>query len=243
MTFPLVNLPDAALKARLVHGFLEDFFEYVDADLWTLITAVDGSALLADGNIGGAIQIRSATVTADNEDAYLELKTEAFKFAADKPLMLEARVKHSPAATNQANLVIGLMDAVAADAMQDDGAGPKASYSGVVFFTVDGDNTWQVENSITTTQKTTTLDTSGSLDGQEHAYGNGVYEILRIEWTPINSTKGDFRFYIDETLVAVHTNQTYTSATDMHVVIGVKDGGAGDEETLVVDYIQCWQKR
>ena len=36
---------------------------------------------------------------------------------------------------------------------------------------------------------------------------------------------------------------TFTSATEMQIVLGVKDGQAGAVETLTIDYAGCWQTR
>ncbi len=128
---------------------------------------------------------------------------------------------------------LGLMDAVAANALQNDGAGPKASYSGAVFYKVDGETVWRCESSIGASQVTTQTSVTA---------GGSTAQRLTIEFQPITSSLGEVRFFIDDALVAKHAI-TFSSATEMQVVLGVKDGDASDEETLNVDYVACYQLR
>jgi hypothetical protein len=204
----------------------------VTGDLWTKVTSIDGTATVLDA-AGGKIAIASAVATAGNEECLLKSNKESFKFAAAKPLLFEALVDFTETQTNQANVIAGLMDAVAAGSLQDNGAGPKASYSGAVFFKVDGETVWQCESSIGAAQVTTKTDvTAGGADPQR----------LAIEFQPLTSTLGEVRFFIDDELVAKH-EITFTSATEMQVVLGVKDGDVNDVETLNVDYAACYQLR
>ncbi len=96
------------------------------------------------------------TAATDNDDTYLESDFEAFQFAASKPLLFETRLTFTEANTDDAIIVAGLIDGVAADAMQDAALGPKASYSGAVFFKVDGATVWNCESSVAGDQVTTT---------------------------------------------------------------------------------------
>ncbi|MBW3600567.1 MAG: hypothetical protein KY475_25305 [Planctomycetes bacterium] len=228
----LLSLPDTYHLGRRVHGFFDDFYQYVSGDLWTLVTALDGSATVLDA-AGGKVAIKSAVDTAGNEDAYLKSNKESFKFAANKPLLFEALVDFAESSTNQANVIAGLMDAVAADALVNDGAGPKSSYSGAVFYKVDGETVWRCESSIGSSQVTTTTEVTA---------GGATAQRLTIEFQPLTSTTGEVRFYIDDELAAKHAI-TFTSATEMQVILGVKDGDLADEETLNVDYAACYQLR
>jgi hypothetical protein len=228
----LLQLPDNYHLGRRAFGFFDDFLEFVSGDLWTKVTGVDGAATVLDA-AGGKVAIASAVDTAGNEDCYLKGKAESFKFAAHKPLLFEALVDFTEAATNQANILVGLMDAVAADALQNDGAGPKASYSGAVFFKVDGGTVWHCESSIGASQVTTETSVTA---------GGSTPQRLTIEFQPLTSTVGEVRFFIDDELVAKHAI-AFTSATEMQTVLGVKDGGASNVETLNVDYAGCYQLR
>jgi len=234
----LIDLPDA-LKLRRQFGIFDEFDTYVSTERWTTTTDAGGTASVSGAGVGGILAV--VTDADDNDETYVETTAELFKFAADKPLLFEARVQFAEAATDAANILIGLMDAPGADSLVDNGSGPKASYSGAVLFKVDSGTVWQAESSIGSSQTTTLLDASGSLDGSAKTAGGATYQTLRIEFQPITSTDGEVRFFIDETLVVKHS-LTFTSATEMAIVLGAKAGSA-TAETLNIDYVGCHQLR
>lgn len=238
----LLNLPDESKSLRHAHGFSDDFDHYVTADRWTSIATDSGSVQTLD-SAGGILELDGSDGSvADNDEAYAHTTEELFLFAANKPLIFEAYVQFTEANTDDANILVGLMDAAAANHLLDDGGGPAASYSGCVFFKQDGQTLWTVENSITTTQKTTQLTAANSLDGTAKTAGGASYQRLRIEVQPHGGSSNDFSFYVDDVLVAKHKDQTYSSATEMNVIFGVKNGDANLEK-LLVDYVFCYQKR
>jgi hypothetical protein len=219
------------LKLSRQFGLFDDFTEYTDTQRFTKTTADAGTsvALDADG-IGGVLQL--STGATDNNEAYVESTNELFKFAADKPLAFEARLQFTEANVDDANVIVGVMDAPGADTLIDNGGGPKASYSGAVCYKVDGGTVWNCESSIAGAQQTTVTPVTA---------GGAGYQTLRIEFQPTTSTQGDVRFFINDSLVASH-KITFTSATEMAVVLGVKAGSA-NAETLNVDYVGCHQLR
>jgi hypothetical protein len=238
----LLDLPPSADYGRLYFGFFDDFFHYVTADHWTSVLTDSGTAVVSDA-VGGRITLTCSDGTvADNDEAYIRSTAELFKFADDKPIVAEAQIQFAEADTNAANIMFGLMDAVAANALLDNGGGPKASYSGCVFFKEDGQTLWSCENSLAGTQQTTQLTAANSLDGSAKTAGGSAFQKLRIECRPKSATKADFLFWIDDVLVAHHTDQTITSATEMHAVLGAKNGSAVNQ-TLVADYAFAFQKR
>jgi len=186
--------------------------------------------------------IPSDGTVADNDEVYLESPNETFKFAADKPIILEGKVQFTEANTDDANVIFGLLDAVGANTLVDDGAGPKASYSGMVFFKEDGQTLWSVEASIAGTQTTAQLTAANSLDKVAKTAGGASYQKLRIEFRPFSSTAAEILFFIDDVHVYRIANFTYTSATEMQIGVGIKNG-AGNLETLNIDYIGCYQLR
>lgn len=234
--------PDADFS-RDYHGFTEDFDHFVTADRWTVTASDAGGVAVSDAAGGIATVSPSDGTIADNDETYLHTTTELFKFVAEKPIIIEADLKFAQAGTNQANIMFGLMDGIAANALVDNGAGPKASYAGAVFFAVDGDTTWRVENSDGATQKTTELDADGAYDGVAKTAASTAYQTLRIEVWPKSSTKMDITFWIDGHLVAKHVDQTYANATEMAVVFGAKNGDADDHEILYVDRVTAFQRR
>ncbi len=218
----------------VAHVIEDDFHNYVNADKWTLVGSDGGTVAIADG-VGGTITIDTGATT-DNLQLWLEQKLETFKFAAGKPLYFQARVKNTEVGSDVVNWLVGLMDGVADDALQDDGAGPKASYSGAVFFVVDGGTVVQVESSIAGAQVT---------DTDVGARTDAVQMKLEIMFIPTTSTVGVVHFIYNGVLVASNAI-TFTSATEMQIAFGVKNGGAGGsvaQETLDIDYVYCAQVR
>lgn len=238
----LLDLPDEARLGRRVFGFFEDFFEFVTADLWTVATTTDGTATLGDA-AGGIMSILTAVATEDNEHTVLATTKELFLFAADKPILFEARVDFDEANTDDANMYVGLMSAAGTTPMQDDGAGPKGTMSGMGFFKVDGGTVWQCISSLGTSQTITELSATNAnnISGVAQTAG-GAYQTLCCEFRPWSSTKAEVLFFIDGTLVAKH-DLVFTSATEMNVALVAKDGSAANEETLRVDYVSCYQLR
>jgi len=238
----LLNLPDYAHKCRDVQGYFDDFHWYITAHNLTSVISDSGTASVGDAAGGVLAIVPSDGSVGDNDESYVKGTAETFKFAANKPILFEAKVQFTEANTDDANIIVGLKDAVAANTLVDNGGGPPSTYSGCVFFKADGDTVWSVENSISTTQKTTQLTATNSLDRIAKTAGGASYQTLRIEWQPTSSTLGDFTFFIDGQIVAKHKDQVYTSATEMQVCLGVKNGDT-NLETLNVDYIDVWQQR
>lgn len=218
-----------------VHGFHEDFaVNSLDGDLFVATASNGGGVTLSDG-AGGVVQLGASDSSAvDNDETYMHQVLETFKFAVGKPLVFGARVKPTEANTNTGNFIVGLKDAWAADSILDNGGGPAASYSGAVFFKVDGGTVWQTEASIGTTQTTDTSVGTAT---------TATWFDMRIEFEPGSGlTDGTVRFYLDGNLVHTVTSFDYTSATEMEVGCGVKNGSA-NEELLDVDFLYCWQAR
>ena len=246
MTVKIPNLPDIHNVGPLTHGFFDDFDEYVADDRWQL-TADAGETQAVIDAIGGQLSI--ACDGDDNDEAYIYTKHQIHLFADKKPLLLLARVKFTEASTDDANMLVGLMDVAGADALLDDGGGPAATYDGAVFFKVDGGTRWQVESSNAATQVT---------DDTEESAGGGAFETLGIHVNPLNSADAEVTYWIDRNggidlhqvrangsnprTPAIKQTIALSGLQEMNVVFGVKAGGA-NVETLIVDYVSVWQKR
>lgn len=209
---------------------------------WKVMAVDDGTAMVDDGAAGVLHLMASGATEVDNDEIYCMSALELFRFAADKPLVAEARLQFTETSSvnRYANVVFGLMDGVAANAMLDDGQGPKASYSGAVMFKVDGGATWQCESSVgavqTTTQSTKTA-------------GGAAYQTLRIEYLPPVSGSDGYLVYsvdgaqlVDANNIPIKHKIDISSATDMQLVVGVKNGSSA-AESLAVDYLGGWQLR
>lgn len=237
----LQDIP-AYYASRLAFGFFDDFVEYVTGDLWTLVATDSGTAVVGDA-AGGILTLTCSDGTvADNDEIYLKTTKEVFKIASDKPLFFETRLQFAEAATDDANVGAGFASAVAANSLQDNGAGPAADYSGAQFFTVDGNVNWWVEFSIGTTQNTVELTAANSADKTAHVAGSASYQKLSILVQPTTSALCDVHFYIDDELVYSMKDQTYTNATEMNAYVGAKNGGSSGE-AVAVDYVAAYQQR
>lgn len=213
-----------------------DFFSYTSTEDFTSILTDSGTAVDSDA-AGGVLVINpSDGSVADNDEAYVKSTQEVFLFAANKPLAFEARVKWTEANTNTLNVIVGLMSAAGANALVDDGAGPATSFSGAVFYKVDGGSTWKALVSNGSTQTEVTLTNIPA------APGAGNYQRLSIIFVPTSSTAATILFYIDKVLVG-SASYTHTSATEMNTIVGAKNGAITAVETLYVDYVRCSQVR
>lgn len=211
----------------------DDFNWYVTAHQFASVLTDTGTAAVGDAANGVITLTCSDGSIADNDEAYLKSAAETFLFAADKPISFAARVKLTETTATEANIIVGLKDAVAANTLQDDGAGPPASYSGIVFFKVDGGSVWQAEASVAGTQVT---DTSAG------TFTSGAWHDLRIDWVSTSSTAGLANFYVDGVLGASIAH-TFTSGTEMQVCLGAKNGNGSNNMALLVDYVKVRQKR
>jgi len=212
--------------------FFDDFFTYDDtATVGDYVEVHDGTPATAATDAAGGVFSMACGATDENE-TYVSSMHEVFKFTTTEMLLFEARVKLTEAATDDANIIVGLSDTVAADSMLDAGAGPMASYDGAVFFKVDGGTVWQFETSNAATQKTLTsagafTDGAWTKLGFLYDYNDGVTANV----TPfVNGVAG--------------TAQTLTIAglEEMHILLGVKAGGS-NAETLLVDYVHVVTER
>ena len=212
--------------------FFDDFFTYDDtATVGDYVEVHDGTPATAATDAAGGVFSMACGATDENE-TYVSSMHEVFKFTTTEMLWFEARVKLTEAATDDANIIVGLSDTVAADSMLDAGAGPMASYDGAVFFKVDGGTVWQFETSNAATQKTLTsagafTDGAWTKLGFLYDYNDGVTANV----TPfVNGVAG--------------TAQTLTIAglEEMHILLGVKAGGS-NAETLLVDYVHVVTER
>lgn len=235
----LLNLPPNFHTRRLSHGVSDDFYSYATDGLWTTV-ASNGGGLAASDAAGGVLVFSPSDSTAgDNDEVYLKSTQEVFKFANNKPIQFEAMLQFAEASTNVGNVIVGLKDAVAADSILDTGGGPAASYSGMVFYKVDGDLNWWVESSLAGTQITTRTNLVA---------GGAAYQLLRIEAVPVSSTVVEIAYLVngvqcvDANGNKIKHSLTYTNATEMAVCVGLKNGTT-TAETLLLDYVQAFQAR
>lgn len=213
----------------------EHFTHFVSTDLWTAVLTDSGTATVGD-EVGGVLTIAASDGTAgDNDEAYVRTTAELFKILDDRLCYAEALIQYTEAATDDANVLFGFMNAVAANHLLDDGAGPAASYSGAVIFKVDGGTVWQCESSLAGSQ-TTTVTTATA--------GGSSWQRLAIAIQPLDTTVCEVQFEIDGNPFRDSANSvikhrmTYTNATEMHLVVGLKAGSA-TAQTMKVDLVRA----
>lgn len=235
------NLPYSdALRNRRAFWIHDDFDWYVSAHRWTTVASDGGSVAVGDTANGVVVLTPSDGSVADNDETYLKSTNEVYLIADGNPLLFDCNLQFAEAATDDANILAGFMNAIAADSLVNDGGGPKASFSGAVFYKVDGGTVWRCRSSVGTNyiDSVTTITAGGS-----------AYQNLRIEIRPVSSTLAEVSFFIDgaqcldsTTGKPIKHQLTYTGATEMNAGWGVKNGGA-NLETLNVDVVDVGHLR
>lgn len=226
-----LNLPDFYYAVDRQVVMVEDFQGGLPAT-WTGVAVTTTAATATDR--GGAISLTTTAV--DNNVASAIHTAKPVLPVADEPIHFAARVRFAEAATDDANLYVGLSSNAPATQMQDNGAGPAASYSGFGFFKVDGGLNWKVEVSNAGSKVTQELNGQAiaSLTRAPKVAGSAAYQLLEVEVIPKNSTKMDVMFKIDGVTVFKVTDFVFTSMVAMGPVFVCKAGGA-TIETLIVD--------
>jgi|SRR6185503_5274309 len=213
------------------------YFTYFN-DFTTLLDLTNDWAAVKDGAVvpiqldafGGVLSI--PTDVNNNDEHYLSSIAENWIFAANKPLWFEALVACTEANVDDANLIFGLSDTVAANSLLDNGAGPMASYDGAVWFKVDGGTVWQFETSNAGTQVTT---------ASAGAFLSNTFYRIGFLFNPGAGTTGTITPYLNGIKGAAHSI-TLAGLEEMHILLGAKAGG-GAAEVPRVDYVKIIQKR
>jgi len=168
----------------------------------------------------------------DNDEAYVSSVAESWKFQTAKRLYFETKIKLTEANTDDANWIIGLSDTVAANSLLDNGGGPMASYDGAVFFKVDGTMKIQFETSNAGTQVT---------NATLADFASATEYTLGFFYDPNDGTTAKVTPFINGAAGTTH-NLTISGLEEMHILFGVKAGGA-NEEALLVDYVHVTTER
>ena len=253
----LMNFPDARLaNAALCYGFFDDFEEFVSGDRFT-DTSADTGASWTGGTTTGSTEggiVTGATGATDNNEAYLLTTQELFLFAADKPMVFQCRAKLNEANTDDANYALGFKNAVAADTITDNGAGPVTTGSAAWFYKLDslpsGNATTFYAggqcNGTAFTGGPVLLSAANSLSKIAVATGSG-YQTFRIVVLPDKSGYTKVNYLYDpnggnDLKLVASLNFTIASATQMQAFVGVKAGDT-NSEAPVIDYIAAYQVR
>lgn len=231
MTVKLLDDVDFVDQDRTL-AWEDNFLWYISPHLWTA-TLTDSGTVTALTTHGGGVAIAASDGSVvDNDQSYLSWTNKNILPTNLKPIVFQAIVLATEAATSAANWIVALSSNSSAELLVDDGAGIAASFSGLGFFKVDGGLNWKIFASIGGTQTIVELTAVNSLDKIAHVAGSTSKQTLRVEFIPFNSTTAEVIYYIDG--VAVYKfNWTYTSVVAMAPTIGVK-GGSSTAETINV---------
>ena len=230
----------AQIDPSVAHLFYDDFYfqngtKASATGVWTIVEddGAGGSDAVSDG--AGGLYVHYADGN-DNDEAYLISKSECWKFAAGKSLWFEAKVGVIEGSTNEANMIVGLMDAAGANAIQDNEAGPTDEYDGAVFFKLGGALSYYTESSNATTQ--TTSDALGVIvSGTANKFG------FFFKSEADDDTTGTIQFYVDGTAVGDAHTITLSGLAEMHAIVGIKSGDTDAEDAFFVDYVKVVQIR
>lgn len=231
---PLAALNDPSIA----HIFFDDFFMLQT----TKAAHVAPYTIVEDDAAGGTDAIQDAAGGVykhfcdgdDNDEAYLSTDNEQWLFAAGKSLWFEARLAIIQGATNAANWIVGLTDAAGADMIQDDAAGPAASYDGAVFFGTEGALTYGFETSNAATQVTTA--TAGTM-----VSGTMMNLGFWFNSESTADTTATITPFVNGVAGTAHTI-TLAGLAEMEFTIGVKSDGSA-EEAFSIDYLKIVQIR
>lgn len=238
-------IPDAVEEAKELYGVSDNFTHYVTADAWSTVASDSGTVAGNATTVGGGITISpSDGSVGDNDETYVKTTGRLFKFADDKPGGCYLEGVFTDVGTNNGNWIIGFMEALAANYLQDNGAGPPADYDGAVFFKVDGGTNWCVETSIGTTQKTHTTDITATSASKQRFAINFNQKGTNLEvtfWHALGET-APLKQCKDTDGNTIKHNITVASNAVMNFGFGAKNGST-DHATIIVNTAHAWQKR
>ena len=222
-----------ASDPTLAYVYRNDFFAFTTGEAGLANTISNAGTV---GVIAATAAAPTATLQMEASDGsvgaedetYLGSENKTWILQSNKDLWYESRVKFTEAATDEANIVVGLSSIYTANFLLDADAGPAASYDGIVLFKVGGGGTvWQAESSQAGNQTTlTSVQTrvSGSwIDIGFHVTSNATID-----------------YYLNG--VQVGSLATNLPTVAMGLVWGAKNGTTSHEK-LYVDYVQVIQLR
>lgn len=232
MTVKLLDRIDSFDQDRTL--VVEDnFLWFISPHLWTSVLTDSGSVTLLTTHGGGIAITPSDGTVADNDEGYVSFTNKNIVPTNLKPIVFQSTIQFTEGNTDDVNILVGLSSTGAANALLDDGGGPPASYSGLVFFKVDGGNNWWVEASVGGTQTTVELTARNSLTRKAVTAGGSAKQTLRIEFIPFSSTQAQVLFYVDGECV-YDMLWTYTSVVAVAPTFGIKNGANTTVEALNV---------
>ena len=234
----VVDLRDE-LKLRRAFGFFDDFEWLISPHRWTNLAADVGTTAFAEGDRESG-RLSGATGATDNNEIDIRTTTEPFLVAANRQLIFEARIQYTEANTDDANVMVGFMSALAADSLVDNGGGVRTTGNSFVIYKIDGGTVWRASSrNGTEVEDTVSVQTAGGTAYQ-------VLTVLIDDWDAGTTARASY--YLDgQPLTDSNNNEivhtiAIASSTEMNAGAYIKAGGA-TTETLLIDYIAAYQSR
>lgn len=217
-----------------------DDFTGDQSDVQAVDTVTDsGTVLIGDDVNGVAILTPSDGTVADNDEAYLATPNEIFKFGTNREIYGRFKFRYTEVAANVANVAVGFQNAVGANSLVDDGAGPKVSGSTLAIYKVDGsDSLLKVASSCNGTSTVTTTNTTVA------PATDYIAEIVAKDWDgtsmqvlfKFGTASGGTDYLRDSNNNVIRHTVAIASATEMQMFAGIKLGAATNNDTLLLDY-------
>lgn len=216
----------------------DDFFWYVTAHQWTSLAADTTPTLTVGDAVNGVLAL--FTDTTDNNEVAVRSTAELFKFGTNREIYGRCKLQYSENDTNKCNVFFGFQNAIAANSMVDNGAGPRTTGSNLLIYKVDGGTVWRCQSMCNgTSTDTVSTTTAGGSSAQ-------VLEIFCKDWDGVSMEvlfKVDGDYLRDSNGAVIRHVVAIASATEMHCGVYVKTGGGAGGETVNVDRIDATQAR
>lgn len=227
-----LNLPADHLLVGKSFGFT-DHFVRKDTALWTTTAVSTGTATVQDLP-GGVMNLTPAST--NNDAVYLTTASKLFRILNGRPIQFSNRVSFTQAATDKANIFIGLVDAAGAGILVDGNAGPKTNFSGAAFFTQGGSTNWQVIYSDGTTQFKAELSATNTLNKTAAVAASSAFQLLECDIVPKTASLVDVIFKINGSTVYKFIDRPYANSAGAVACLGVKNGSANQQVVSFDDF-------
>lgn len=224
-TSPLMDL-------QTVYVF-DDFWQD-QSDINAIDTITDSGTVLMGDDINGVATLTPADGTvADNDEAYLATPNEIFRFGTNREIYGRFKFRYTAVVAADPNICVGFQNAVGANSIVDNGAGPKTSGSCLAVFKNDGGTVFVVASACNGTATTTTTNKTIA------AATDYVVEILCRDWDGVSMQvmfKVDGEYLRDTSNNPIKHTVAIASSTEMQMFAGIKLGAITNNDTLLLDY-------
>jgi len=218
---------------------LDDEFMSLDTVKWSSVDDAGTGTNTLNDVPGGQVSV--VTAAAANDYHLMKSAAKNFLFAAGKPAFFEAEFSCTEAATNQANICMGMTSVTTTGFMATGNGGPPASFSGAMFYKTGGGMSLGFITSNGSAQ-TKNASLFPLVSGNTYRVG--------FHFDPIDSTQGLVTPYVYDVTNGVYVNTDGKSSTGlshrlplsglaaMNVAYGIVSGSSA-AETLKMNRIEA----